>query len=105
MNANVAREKSVFSCAAWLALALSSALVACDDKGASYACTCSFLTDFDDASSESVVVCASSPERAAPMARGCAQSAAPAPVQSCRCALRGGPVCRDGACEVVQKRD
>jgi len=62
------------------------ALTSCRaEPGHTYACTCSYLTDFDDGAKTDVSVCAPTPERAADIARGCAQSAAPAPIQTCTC--------------------
>ncbi len=85
-------------CALALALAASSGLAACASDGAPYACECDMLTDFDDAHREAVKVCARSSEDAPSVARGCAQLAAPMPVQSCTCApARDAPSpCREG---------
>jgi len=63
-------------------------------------CTCHFLTDFDDASRQSVEVCAADPRRAEAAARGCAQSAAPAPVQSCSCRAADRPGCPPDDCRI-----
>lgn len=80
------------------ALAILIALAGCTPSGAPYECDCEFLTDFDDASRLGVRVCAANDREAPSVARGCAQLAAPAPVQSCTC--RGGPPepkpCREG---------
>jgi hypothetical protein len=82
------------------------ALVACrGDRGERYECRCAFLTDFDDASGSRLGVCAAADDEAVAAARGCAQSAAPAPVQSCACErARGAPPCRRGDCEVSPHR-
>jgi hypothetical protein len=85
-----------------LARALASAaglgLGACRPEGAWVACECTFLTDFDDTSATHVEVCAPSVERADEVARGCAQSAAPAPVERCACAA--APVAASERCAV-----
>jgi hypothetical protein len=80
-----------------LLAALSLASAACE-KGNRYDCSCSFLTDYDDASKQLVEVCAPSLERAAAFAKGCAQSGAPAPIQACVCRPGGAEPCRAGAC-------
>jgi hypothetical protein len=77
------------------------AAAACgDEPGAPFACACTILTDFDDASKQATRVCATSAERAAVIARSCAQhEGAPAPVQACTCAAEpAGPSCRVGTC-------
>lgn len=81
-----------------LALVVSLGLAACASEGAPYACECDMLTDFDDAHQEAVKVCARSPDDAPSVARGCAQLAAPMPVQSCKCApAKDAPSpCREG---------
>lgn len=81
------------------ALAVALALAGCTRKeGAPFECECEFLTDYDDASKQAVRVCAKDDGEALVEARGCAQLAAPAPVQSCRCARaqEAGPPCRIG---------
>ena len=80
------------------ALALT---LGCQEQGAAYHCSCAFLTDYDDGSTQEVEVCAQSVERAPAVARGCAQSAAPAPIQECTCkpATSSRP-CRAGECAV-----
>ncbi len=61
-----------------------------------------FVTDFDDESKHAVEVCAGpAAEVAAEVARGCAQSGAPGPVQACTCRPAsdlGG--CRGDACRM-----
>ncbi len=86
---------------ALLALLLASAVpvlgAGCEkERGSPYACACTFLTDFDDASVHEVTVCSPSDERAPDFARGCAQSAVPAPVEKCSCKV----VKEAGTCEV-----
>ncbi len=79
----------------------------CDDKppGAVYGCDCSFLTDTDDTSTQKVQICEITPERAKSAAMGCAQSGAPATVQSCLCKrLEKQPACRVGDCAVREHR-
>lgn len=69
------------------------------ERGSPYACTCTFLTDFDDSSGSEVTVCSPSAERAPDFARGCAQSGAPAPVEKCVCKPeRGSGTCEVGLC-------
>lgn len=79
-------------------LLLSVAIAGCaKERGASYRCSCSYLTDFDDGSIQDVAVCAPSDDRAPDFARGCAQSGAPAPVDKCDCKRN---VAAAGGCEV-----
>lgn len=86
------------------ALVLLAALVpACRaERGAPYRCRCPFDTDFDEVSRVDVEVCAQDTERAGPTARGCAQSKAPGPVQSCSCQPSGAAgSCEVGACKLI----
>ncbi|UQA59207.1 hypothetical protein [Polyangium aurulentum] len=70
-----------------------------EERGSTYLCSCSFLTDFDDGSTQEVTVCAPSDERAPGFASGCAQEGAPAPVERCSCRLeKSGAGCKVGAC-------
>lgn len=82
------------------AAALVAAAGCREAPGAPHACTCAFLTDFDDEVKLTAVVCASTPARAANLARACAQREATAPVQSCSCARATDPAgaCHTGAC-------
>jgi hypothetical protein len=82
----------------WIVGALYSVLLlgCAKEKGSTYTCACTFLTDFDDGSSHDVTVCSPSDERAPNFARGCAQSAAPAPVEKCSCRVEK----KDSGCEV-----
>jgi hypothetical protein len=94
---------SVASAAAFL-LAAALASAGCREQGSYYRCSCSFLTDYDDPARLSINVCSPSREQASSIGRGCAQSGAPAPVQSCSCDLepaRAGVSCRSGDCELV----
>ncbi|NUQ76680.1 MAG: hypothetical protein HUU21_24335 [Polyangiaceae bacterium] len=89
-------------CAA--AFALAAALSGCREQGTYYRCSCSFLTDYDDAAKLSIAVCSPSREQASSIGRGCAQTGAPAPVQACACepdAARSGVTCRSGDCEML----
>jgi hypothetical protein len=71
------------------------------ERGQEYACKCTFLTDFDDGSSIDVDVCSPTPERLDGFARGCAQQAAPAPIEACTCKLeRRESVCEAGSCRL-----
>jgi hypothetical protein len=80
------------------ALALT---LGCQGQGAAYDCACTFLTDFDDAATHEVRVCAASAERAPAVARGCAQSGAPAPIEACTCkAAQSSVRCAVGECAV-----
>jgi hypothetical protein len=85
-------------------VAISFATAGCrEPPGAAFACTCTVLTDFDDASTQATRVCGSSVERAAVIARSCArEEGAPAPVQACFCAPEPSrspaPACRVGTC-------
>jgi hypothetical protein len=80
------------------ALAAIALLAGCRKKeGIALECECVFLTDYDDTSKMEVHVCAESEHEATTVAMGCAQLAAPAPVQGCTCARRKeAPVCRQG---------
>lgn len=82
------------------ALVASLALLAsaCDEPGRPFDCRCKVLTDFDDALTQDELVCAPNLERAAAVARGCAQSSAPAPVQGCSCRPVEGAACVTGKC-------
>ena len=94
--------------AAGLGLVISMAGASCrQEQLAAYRCQCEFLTDFDDASAQTVEVCSASLERAAEVARGCAQSAAPAPVQSCQCQPAPGPssACASEQCRPLAHRE
>ena len=76
----------------------------CREEGRWYACSCTFLTDFDDPSGQRVEVCAPSAARAPGVAKGCAQTAAPAPVQGCACSPKAmaegaSAVCSAGDCQ------
>lgn len=72
--------------------------------GQAYDCACGFLTDFDDKSSIVVGACAApieGDEGARVVARSCAQSGAPAPIDSCTCRpLADAAPCEIGACSV-----
>lgn len=71
------------------------------ERGHEYECKCTFLTDFDDASSIDVDVCSPTPERLDGFARGCAQQAAPAPIEACTCkSERADSVCEVGSCRL-----
>ncbi|APR79568.1 Hypothetical protein A7982_04915 [Minicystis rosea] len=77
-----------------------------EDPALPHACACTYLTDTDDEGTTRELVCASSPERAAAIARGCAARGAPAPVKECACAREpGGAPCRTGECLSPAKRD
>jgi hypothetical protein len=84
-------------------LLAGAVLAACDDRGHRVVCTCTFLTDFDDSSSRDVTVCAPTADRAPNVARGCAQSAAPAPVQRCTCKPEIGAPCTLGECTQMNR--
>jgi len=78
-----------------------ASLAACGRaEGRPYDCACAFLTDFDDASQARVEACARSSEDAVVVAKSCAQSGAPAPVEGCRCAPAEGGACSLGDCSV-----
>ncbi|MBI4951246.1 MAG: hypothetical protein HY908_04380 [Myxococcales bacterium] len=65
-------------------------------------CSCSFLTDYDDAAQADVEACAADPEHAAAVARSCAQRAAPGSVERCACAPAPAPTaCPSERCEPV----
>jgi hypothetical protein len=67
-------------------LSLSAASCKRDDQPLSrFSCRCTFLTDTDDTSEQRVEVCGTAADSAAYEAEGCAQSAAPAPIQACQC--------------------
>ena len=70
-----------------------------------FACRCTFLTDTDDTSEQRVEVCAAAVEAAQSEAEGCAQSAAPAPIQGCRCESRSSTQpCPPKTCQVHERR-
>ena len=80
---------------------LSAGAAGCQDEGQRFECRCGFLTDYDDSSVQAVEVCAANAGDAPAVARGCAQSAAPAPIQSCECgASKNAAKCVVGKCEV-----
>lgn len=71
------------------------------ERGQDYVCKCTFLTDFDDGSSIDINVCSPTLERLDAFARGCAQQAAPAPVEACTCKLENADAnCEAGACRL-----
>jgi len=84
------------------AFALVATAASCSkEQGHDYACKCTFLTDFDDGSSIDIDVCSPSLERLDGFARGCAQAAAPAPIEACTCTLeRADAGCSVGACRL-----
>ncbi|MFT3769917.1 MAG: hypothetical protein QM820_31190 [Minicystis sp.] len=92
-------------CAAAILLGIAAA--GCREApGAPHACACTYLTDTDDEGTTPEIVCASSPERAALIAKGCAARAAPAPVQACRCAPAASAApCRTGECLSPPRRE
>ena len=92
-------------CGVCLAVLVCVALAssACEEPGGRFACDCAFLTDFDDSSTLRVEVCAANFDEAGATARGCAQSAAPARVESCRCHPTRER-CRRGDC-ALKSRD
>ncbi len=87
-------------------LGLSSACERKTDGAAErFACSCDFLTDTDKPSVQRVEVCAVNLELARQQAIGCAQSAAPAPIQTCACEPQTkGPSCRAGYCKALERR-
>jgi hypothetical protein len=84
-----------------LGIAAALGVGACAHEGVAFDCECQWLTDFDDASKVPVRVCAADEAEAPIVARGCAQIATPAPVQSCKCArAKDAPTpCRHGCRE------
>ncbi len=76
-----------------------------EETGVFYRCSCTVLTDFDDASKREIQVCAPSLERASSLGRTCALEGAPAPVSGCECRV-GDRMngCRVGECRAVVKR-
>jgi hypothetical protein len=88
-----------------LALAAASCR---EPPGSPFACTCTYLTDFDDEIRLEELVCAGDAERAAGVALGCAARRAAAPMQGCRCAPAAKPTassCAVGACLAAPPRD
>jgi hypothetical protein len=85
---------------ALVALACSSGVSGCRaEPGRPYACTCSWLTDYDDEGKVEVVACAPNAEVAPALAKNCA-AAAPAPISRCDCQLvSGGPACNQECLE------
>jgi hypothetical protein len=98
------KSRAEVSGAAALLLAAALVLAGCREQGSYYRCSCSFLTDYDDAAKLSIAVCSPSREQAGSIGRGCAQSGAPAPVQGCACepdVARSSATCRAGDCEML----
>jgi hypothetical protein len=82
---------------------ISAALFACDrGKLERHECECAFLTDYDDGSGVRVSLCASE-ARSTELAKGCAQSAAPAPIEACTCRPSGAACARE-TCEAKAER-
>ena len=76
-------------------------MVGCARDGTGYACTCELLTDRDDIFNVQVDICAANDQRAPGLAKNCAESGAPAPIQRCACvAVTDGPKCKEGACKL-----
>lgn len=77
-----------------------------DDQPLSrFACRCTFLTDTDDTSEQRVEVCATAVEAARSEAEGCAQTAAPAPIQGCQCeAAATTAACAPKTCQIHERR-
>lgn len=93
---------------ALLCAILLAALAPCCQGGeprAPFACECTFVTDFDDDSRYDVEVCSPpAAETAAALARGCAQSGAPGPVQGCACRPVGElGACKGDACRALPR--
>lgn len=88
--------------AALLGVALVAMAGCREESGVFYRCSCTVLTDFDDASKREIEVCAPSAERAGDLGRTCALEGAPAPVSGCSCQL-GDRMngCRVGECRSV----
>lgn len=74
-----------------------------EPQGRTYACSCAFLTDTDKASAQHVTVCAPDPNAALERAASCAQSAAPATVEGCRCDHRPNDPCPVNGCAVADR--
>ena len=73
--------------------ALALTLFACERQSEPkrlFSCQCEFLTDTDGSSEQRVEVCAPGQIAAVDAAAGCAQAAAPAPIQGCRCEATTG---------------
>ncbi|HVY45491.1 MAG TPA: hypothetical protein VHB21_06405, partial [Minicystis sp.] len=76
----------------------------CERGGRPYTCTCSVLTDFDDATKHVVEICSPTAARAAEFAKGCAQAGAPAKVDACTCEpVPSGAACDLGRCVTVPR--
>ncbi|MFO0762550.1 MAG: hypothetical protein U0359_39285 [Byssovorax sp.] len=74
------------------------------EPGTFYRCTCTVLTDFDDASKRDIRVCAPSVNRADVLARSCAREGAPAPVSECACRAEVLPeACTTGECRAAAR--
>ena len=84
----------------WIALL---AAAGCAKDGTSYACSCDYITDYDDAYGVKVSICAATDERAPQLAKNCAEQGAPAPIQRCSCAAdTTGKKCKEGECALKQ---
>ena len=82
------------------------ALPGCDRKSEAkslFSCHCEFLTDTDGSSEQRVDVCAAGHDAAIDAAAGCAQAAAPAPIQGCRCEAASG-TCPPDDCKAHEHR-
>jgi hypothetical protein len=85
------------------AAAAGSVLACSRTEGRAYRCECQFLTDWDDPSKRTVEVCAVHDGEVEERARGCAQSASPGPVESCRCSpVAPAAACEPGACRAEE---
>ena len=95
-------DARVLACAALLA----GLGLACEpEPGAPFVCSCTFVTDFDADSKIEVEVCGPpAAEVVADQAKGCAQSSAPGPVQTCDCRPVGDLyACKVGTCRAIER--
>ena len=85
-------------------LLIVAALPACKGDAAKrtlFDCECSYLTDMDDPSVQRVRVCAGAAVEQT--AIGCAQAAAPAPIEGCHCKPAVGACSADNECRALER--
>jgi hypothetical protein len=101
----MARPPAILALAMLPLLAVGAACKRSASDGQPFSCDCELLTDTDGVSSVKVTICEADPSVAERAARGCAQSGAPAQIQSCSCqSIPGTASCQPGSCKVEERR-
>ena len=98
----MARPPAILALAILALLAVGAGCKRSASAGQPFSCDCELLTDTDGVSSVKVTICEADPRLAERAARGCAQSGAPAQIQSCAC--RSDPSaarCSPGSCALT----